>query len=85
MAYPLTKTTLQEFKPHGATGDGEERDMFYHEELTGPQGMRYHLFVEHHHTSEDIERAKAYLKRNFDVVKIYLVYDKSKKNIGVSS
>lgn len=77
MAYPTAKMTLQEFRPHGATGEGEHGDMFFHEELTGPQGMRYHLFVEKHHTREHIERAKGYLKRNFDVVKIYLTHDKS--------
>jgi hypothetical protein len=68
--------TLQEFRPHGTTGNGEHEDMFYHEEITGPQGARYHLFKEKHHNSENLAKAKAWLKRNLDVVKIYITEEK---------
>ena len=72
----MDKMTLQEFRPHGSTGSGEPEDFFYHEELTGPQGMRYHLFREKHHTSEMVEKAKRWLRANLDVVKIYIVEEK---------
>jgi hypothetical protein len=64
--------TVEEFNPHGATGE-DEKDMFYRELLTGPQGMRFELLKEKHHTGDDVDRAKRYLHRHFDVVKIYVV------------
>lgn len=67
--------TLEKFKPHGSTGP-ETEDMFWKEHITGPQGARYELFVETHHSKADIKKAEAYLKRSFDVVKIYLIYEK---------
>ena len=69
--------TLNEFKPSGATG-GEVEDMFHDYHVTGPQGARYELFQEPHHTKEDIKKAKAYLNRNFDVVKITMVKETKK-------
>ena len=71
----MESSTLEAFRPHGTTGDGNHSDLFYHEEITGPQGARYHLFKEKHHTTEDVERAKNWLKINFDVVKIYITND----------
>lgn len=49
--------TLKEFRPSDSTGE-KESDM---------------LFREEHHTSEDVKRAKAYLRRNFDVVSIEVI------------
>lgn len=46
--------------------------LFFKEWTTGPQGCRYELFVETHHTEEDVENAKKWLKNNLDVVKIYV-------------
>lgn len=61
-------------KYHGSTGPDDE-DFLYREDVTGPQGARYILFKEKHHTKKDLEKAKRYLKQNFDVVKIYVVKD----------
>ena len=64
--------TLAEFKPHDATG-GEHEDLFFNSHITGPQGARYELFRQTHHTDADVEKAKRYLKRNFDVVSIRVI------------
>jgi hypothetical protein len=56
----------------GATGS-EKTDMLYSEELAGPNGMAFFLYKEDFHTKEDIDKAKAYLRRNRDVVKIYIL------------
>jgi len=66
--------TLKEFNPTGSTGP-DENDLLYHDYITGPQGSRYVLWVEEGHSKEDVEKAKAYLKRNFDVVKIYIEHE----------
>jgi hypothetical protein len=64
--------TLKQFKPHDATGPNEQ-DMLFRSYVTGPQGSRFELLQELHHTNEDIKRAKQYLKTNFDVVSIDLI------------
>jgi len=71
------KVTLKEFNPYGVTGSGEESDMFYHDYITGPQGARFNLLREEHHTDEDVARAKRWLKNNMDVVKIYVFKEKT--------
>lgn len=64
--------TLAQFKPHDTTGEAHE-DMFFNSYTTGPQGARYELFRQKHHTNADVEKAKRYLKRNFDVVSISVI------------
>jgi len=68
--------TLQDFRPEGVTGNGEVSDMFFHSEVTGPDGARYSLLKERHHTGEDLKRAQRYLRHNFDVVKISVIKEK---------
>jgi len=81
--------TLKEFRPGGVTelpydctcNSLLDKRMFYAFELAGPQGARYWLFKEKHHRKEDIEVAKRYLKRSFDVVgSIKIVENKINKN-----
>jgi hypothetical protein len=67
------KMTFKEFKPVGVTGDGEFEDMFYRNEFTGPDGAHYFLLKEEHHTDDDIKKAKAYLRNNFDVLSIQII------------
>lgn len=64
--------TLEQFCPTDATGE-KDSDMLFRFYLTGPQGARYELFRESHHTDEDVTNTKAYLKRHFDVVKIEVI------------
>jgi hypothetical protein len=72
----MDKMTLKEFRPDGVTElpyDCEcdsllKKKMFYGLELAGPEGARFWLFKEKHHTKEDIKIAKGYLKYNHDVV-----------------
>lgn len=64
--------TAQQFKPTDSTGP-DDKDMLFRSYVTGPQGMRYELLKEKHHTSDDIKRAKSYLRRNFDVVSIHII------------
>lgn len=71
--------TLKEFRPEGTTGEGDHNDMFYNSHVTGPQGARFELFQEEHHTKDDIKDAKSWLKRSFDVVKINIIKE-TKKN-----
>jgi hypothetical protein len=61
-------------KYHNSTGP-DDRDFLFSEHVTGPQGVRYVLYRQKHHTNEDVKRAKAYLRANFDVVKIYVEKD----------
>lgn len=44
--------------------------VWYAEELANINGMYFTLYQESHHTSEDIEKAKSYLRRERDCVKI---------------
>ena len=60
-------------RAEGVTGDGDYQDMLFSSYLTGPQGARFELFQEKQHGPEAIAKAKAYLKRNFDVVQIYII------------
>lgn len=64
--------TFAQFKPTDTTGP-EHEDLFFNSYITGPQGARYELFRQSHHTNEDVEKAKRYLKRNFDVVSIRVI------------
>lgn len=64
--------TLAQFKPNDTTGP-EHEDLFFNSHITGPQGARYELFRQSHHTNEDVAKAKRYLKRNFDVVSICVI------------
>lgn len=64
--------TWKEFNPQGSTGP-ERTDFVYRSDVTGPQGARYELLREKHHTGADVARAKRYLRRNFDVVSINVI------------
>ncbi len=64
--------TLKEFHPEGSTGE-DDGDMFYRLYVTGPQGAHYELWKEIHQRKEDLNRAEAYLRRNFDVVSIKVI------------
>jgi len=79
--------------PHGIAGqscyDGINKDEwekqlskipFYKEYLTGPQGGRYEIFKEQHHSVDDINRAKQWLRNNLDVVSIEVI-NESKKSL----
>ena len=46
--------------------------LFYKEDLT-PLGGRFELFQEPHHTKEDVDKAKKWLRHNHDVVSIKVV------------
>lgn len=59
-------------RPEGVTGTGEGEDMLFHSDINSPDGATFTLFVEKHHTKEDVERAKRWLKKNRDVVRIIL-------------
>ena len=65
--------TLKEFRPMDTTGPNHE-DMYFRSYATGPQGQRYELFREKHHTDEDVERCKKYLRANLDVVSIVEIF-----------
>lgn len=72
--------TLKEFKPIGVTGEtGEHEDMFYRNEFSGPDGAHYELLREAHHTDDDVKRAKAYLRNNFDVLSIHIIHETVEK------
>jgi hypothetical protein len=68
--------TLKEFRPEGVTQINQsytcdallDKRMFYTSELAGQEGARFWLFKEKHHTAEDIEIARRYLKAQRDVV-----------------
>jgi hypothetical protein len=68
----MEKMTLKEFNPNGATGDADS-DMLYHWWVTGPQGARFQLLKEKHHTEEDVKKAQRWLRVNLDVVSIAVV------------
>jgi hypothetical protein len=69
------KITFENFikRAEGVTGTGEHEDMLFSSYITGPQGARFELLKEKHHQDWMIHKAKAFLKRNFDVVKIYIL------------
>lgn len=47
--------------------DGPPRGLWYSWELSGADGAHYTLFREPHHTDEDVARAKARCREQFDV------------------
>ena len=77
----MEEATVKEFSPDGVTGNGNPEDMFYKYELSGPDGARFWLLLEDHHTKEDQARAKSYLRNNFDVTKIDFVRNNEYKNV----
>ena len=72
----MDKMTLKELNPCGVTMNDNSENLLYREDITGPQGARYTLFVELHHTTIDVVKAKRWLRDNLDVVQIYTVKEK---------
>lgn len=83
--------TLQEFRPENCTSlpndfDRDEewlysderldRILFYRSDISGIDGAHYQLFKEKHHTQHDVVVAKKYLRSNFDVLSIKMVFEK---------
>lgn len=62
----------QEFKAQDSTGPNDT-DFLFRSYNTGPQGARFELLKEAHHTGEDLKKAISYIKRNFDFVKITVI------------
>lgn len=52
--------------------DGVAEDIFFNEELAGPDGMSFLLFPEPKHDNEAVKKAKAWLRHSRDVVRIYV-------------
>ncbi len=66
--------TQAEFSPEGCTGShGNPTDMLFRSHLFGPDGAHFELLKEKHHTEADIAKAKAWLKRNRNVVNIKII------------
>lgn len=71
----------EHFTPHGIAGELPtgapdellERILFYSTYTTGPQGAHYELLREPKHTDEDVNNAKKFLRRNYDVVSIKMI------------
>ena len=70
------KMRLSDFNPDGVTSEGNDSDMFYNYFISSKDGAEYQLFKEAHHTKEDVNKAKSYLKNNFDVLKITIITEK---------
>jgi len=51
-------------------------DMAFEWGLAGPNGAHFTLLAEPWHTTNDIKKAKAYLRNNRDVVSIDVVHSK---------
>lgn len=61
-----------EFNATNSTGENES-DMLFKSDVTSPKGARYQLLKESHHTIKDLDKAKRYLRNNFDVVSIDII------------
>ena len=70
----LTKEQYEKINgwAHGSTGP-DKSDMLYRSYIDGPQGAKYELMKENHHSNEDITKAKSFLRRSFDVVSIHII------------
>lgn len=66
------KITFLEFRPQSSTGP-ETTDAFFRSSASGPNGAHYDILKEPHHTKEDMEKAKAFIRRNFDPVGITII------------
>jgi hypothetical protein len=58
----------------GSTGPNES-DMLYRSYTDGPQGAKFELLIEPHHTPYDLQAAKSFLMRSFDAVEVKFVTD----------
>ena len=56
----------------GCTGC-KDSDLFYSEQLYSSNGMHFTLFKQDHHTSEDVKKAKKWLRNNRDVCGIQTI------------
>ena len=63
---------VNEFKPTDSTG-ADNNDLLFRSSHTGPQGARFELLKEKHHTDADVIKAEKYLRDNFDVVSIRII------------
>jgi hypothetical protein len=71
---PFVENRLQQWAT-GSTG-GSSADLLYRSYYDGPQGAKFELLREIHHTPEDVKKAKAFLRANFDVVSISVVEER---------
>lgn len=62
----------KDFNPTDSTGPNDS-DMLFRMDITGPQGARYQLLKEVHHTGKDTKKAMQYIRRNFDPVHIQII------------
>lgn len=69
-------TNWKDFNPTDTTGP-ELRDVLFRSHISGPNGAHYELLREPHHTDEDIETAKRFIRRNFDPVSIKVYVEKN--------
>jgi hypothetical protein len=53
-------------------GQITEEGILYDFELAGPQGADYFLFPAKHHSEEDVQKSKDYLRTNQDVVSLLI-------------
>lgn len=62
----------KEFNPTDSTGPNDN-DFLFRSDVTGPQGARFELLKESHHTGKDLKKAIQYIRQNFDVVHIKVI------------
>lgn len=54
-------------------GEAKAHNVYFTDDLAGPDGAAFTLFREADHTDKDIEKACRYLRVSRDVVAIYIV------------
>lgn len=92
----MTTSFQQWGTPHGIAGHAEyngkdlkeweailDRIPFYKEYTIGPQGSRFEIFKEKHHSDLDIKMAKRWLKNNLDVVSIDVINETKKQGLSM--
>lgn len=64
------EATTEELKRFLSYGDVSPEGIIFNWELAGPHGADYFIFPADHHTKEDVENTKNWLRNNHDVVSL---------------
>lgn len=72
-------STFENFKATDSTGP-ESNDFLFRYYLASKDGAVYELLQEAHHTQEDRERARRFIKNNFDAIRIVFIIETKKNN-----
>lgn len=75
----ISSGVATDIDPNDVLEEDFKRFLLYSFDINGPDGAHYQIFKEPHHTKQDVQKAKNYIRQNFDPLSITIINQTNEK------